>query len=386
MVTTSYPLTAESSSGVFVARLRKAISAYCSVDVVCPDDRSSCSLQPGVFRSAYALKKWQVLAHEPGGIPAQIRKNRLSLLLVPFLLFFLFWSVFKRARHYSVLHANWAVSGAICAPVSRFLHKPLITTLRGEDVKKTLGFPGNLFLSIAVKYSDVIISVSQDMHKLLALKFPDQIHKCHVINNGVGSEFGNQREAVLENQFDGSFFDFVSVSNLIPRKNIETTIRALSDLKQKGVSFRYRVVGSGECISQLVSLCHELELSDSVLFLGELSPDDVANVLHTSTFFISSSRHEGRPNAVVEAMAAGCCIILSDIGGHRELIEGAGCGMLFDLNSSGSLVDCLSTLMHRKDSVCEMGLSGRQYIVNQNITWKASAKRYLGDYEKLSEN
>ena len=72
MLSTSYPTRPGSNSGVFVSRLVQAISTIASeVSVVTPDDPVS-QTSTGLVRARYAPKKFQVLAHSPGGVPVVI--------------------------------------------------------------------------------------------------------------------------------------------------------------------------------------------------------------------------------------------------------------------------------------------------------------------------
>jgi len=383
MVSTSYPLHKGSVSGIFVKRLKTALDERCEVDVVSPDDRNSRESEPGVFRSNYAPKKWQILAHEPGGIPVQIKKNYSSVFLVPSLLLSFFCSVFKRANSYDVIHANWAVSGAISAPACRLFRKVLITTLRGEDVKKRLGITGRFFLRSALKYSHAIVVVSESMLDLLEVEYPEYKHKYRVINNGVDFINMDKPPAVDKNVFDGRCFEIVSVGSLIPRKNVEYSLRELALVKKSGLKFRYRIIGGGVCKPLLEGLSKDLGIDHCVEFVGPVTPNEVAEVLSNSTFLISSSLHEGRPNVVMEAMAAGCCVLLSDIDGHRELIQKSKCGKLFNCERDGGLANTLLDVAQKTESVVNMGHSGRRYIESKQLTWDKSASEYMSCYAEL---
>ena len=91
LVTTSFPLRGSSVSGIFVKRLVDNLPSDLKVTVVTPCD----TYPPEVENEAhytlvafrYALMRWQVLAHRPGGVPVALKRNPwLLLMLPPFLL------------------------------------------------------------------------------------------------------------------------------------------------------------------------------------------------------------------------------------------------------------------------------------------------------------
>jgi len=88
LLSTSFPLTPSSTSGLFVKYLYDALRERCCVQALTPDDNrtDTSALQSGISAFRYAPKKWQKLAHLPGGIPAQLQTNRLAILPVPFFL------------------------------------------------------------------------------------------------------------------------------------------------------------------------------------------------------------------------------------------------------------------------------------------------------------
>lgn len=73
---------------------------------------------------------------------------------------------------------------------------------------------------------------------------------------------------------------------------------------------------------EILGLCHALNLGDSVKFLGAV--DDVSGLLGASDMFVYSSRSEGLPNAVIEAMAAGLPVTGTAIPGIREAVGSFG--------------------------------------------------------------
>lgn len=102
---------------------------------------------------------------------------------------------------------------------------------------------------------------------------------------------------------------------------------------------RLALVGDGPAQDELQAQIKRLGLARRVLLLGRRTGREKAWLLAHAAGFVTASGEEGLPNAVVEAMAAGLPIVASDIGPHRELIEGQGWGFLFVTGDAIALAD-----------------------------------------------
>ncbi len=114
-------------------------------------------------------------------------------------------------------------------------------------------------------------------------------------------------------------FEIISVSRLVPIKNVMTLLRAVSQL-DGGATLT--VVGDGAERAALKAWASARRLESRVDFTGLLGRDDVYRRMFRSSLFVSVSHGEGLPVAVLEAMAVGCPVILSDIAPHREIADG----------------------------------------------------------------
>ena len=103
-------------------------------------------------------------------------------------------------------------------------------------------------------------------------------------------------------------------------KNAQSLIRALS-LLPSTVRFRAILCGDGPERTALESLVTELRLSDRIRIAGYLP--NLWSLMKRASVLVSVSRFEGSPNVVLEAMAGGCPLIVSDIAAHRELLDEA---------------------------------------------------------------
>ena len=115
----------------------------------------------------------------------------------------------------------------------------------------------------------------------------------------------------------------VSVGRLDPIKQQERMIRAFSYVAARQPEARLLLVGGGNRINYLKSVCTKMRVDDRVVFIGESA--EVGYYLSNAKVFAMSSRVDGFPNAMVEAMACGVPVVTTDSrGGCGEIVGKAG--------------------------------------------------------------
>jgi hypothetical protein len=108
-----------------------------------------------------------------------------------------------------------------------------------------------------------------------------------------------------------------------------------------------------------------LGLESRVRFLGVRA--DVADILRASDMFVLSSRVEGNPLSVMEAMAAGLPVVSTAVGGVPELVREGETGLLVPSEDAGALARAVQVLVDDPVRRQAMGAAARQYAV-----WRAS--------------
>jgi glycosyltransferase involved in cell wall biosynthesis len=120
--------------------------------------------------------------------------------------------------------------------------------------------------------------------------------------------------------------DFVAVSlaSLYPHKNHGVLLDALSIAKQAGLPVKLKIIGDGPMMAPYFRQTLNLQLRADVEWYGAIWRRDLVEpVLASANVFVSSSRYEGAPLSILEAMTFGLPLILSDIPSHREIAAGA---------------------------------------------------------------
>lgn len=168
---------------------------------------------------------------------------------------------------------------------------------------------------------------------------------------------------------------YIYSGGFIDRKNQREAINAFLKMK-KNDNAVLLLLGDG---SNFKTLKDEFSQNKNILFRGKVS--NVNEYLHASDVYLATSKSEGLPNGVLEAMACGLPVLLSDIQQHMEVLDAdSECGHSYKLGN----VEQLSALMDQMlvENLIEMG--ERSYkAVMENFTAEGMSKCYQNLYLKL---
>jgi glycosyltransferase involved in cell wall biosynthesis len=144
--------------------------------------------------------------------------------------------------------------------------------------------------------------------------------------------------------------DIVFIGRLAPQKRIDSVLVAYSQLQDMAHELRpLLIAGDGADRAKLEKLARQLKIADQCTFLGDVPRPE--EVLDRACCFINSSESEGLPNAVLEALAFGVPVILSDIPVHRELAAAVGMeDFLFPVGESRVLASRLRNFLGLPES------------------------------------
>lgn len=163
-----------------------------------------------------------------------------------------------------------------------------------------------------------------------------------VIHNPAISPEQNASSQLLEPEFKW----FIGVGRLVRQKGFDLLIEAFSDLVNKGMAHNWRLIilGEGEERRALERQVESSGLAGWISMPGEVK--NLGEYLLQSDVFVLSSRYEGFPNALLEAMSSGLAVVSTDCPtGPNEIIQQNLNGILVENNSSIALAGGMSKLM-----------------------------------------
>jgi glycosyltransferase involved in cell wall biosynthesis len=152
----------------------------------------------------------------------------------------------------------------------------------------------------------------------------------------------------------------VTVARLSPEKNIPNLLRAAAIVRDADPEFRLEIAGDGPCREDLVKLAYELNLGNTVKFLGEVR--DIPTLLARSSLFVLPSRSEGISLTLLEAMARGLPVAATRVGGNPEVVLDGHTGLLVPSDDASALAEAILSIRRRPDEALQMGLAGRRRV------------------------
>jgi glycosyltransferase involved in cell wall biosynthesis len=200
-----------------------------------------------------------------------------------------------------------------------------------------------------------VICVAPHIKSMLA-GFGVDAGRLHVVPNPTDlAKFAPRSQWQVGDQLALAF-----LGRLDPIKNLETLIRgvALALRAPYSVPARLSIYGAGPQQEALAGLIRELGVQEQIVLAGRV--DDVPAALAKADVYVQASHHEGCPAAVGEAMAAGIPVVLSDIPGHRQMIEEGVQGVFFDGASPQALASALQGLWTKKAQIPALGAAARE--------------------------
>ena len=219
-----------------------------------------------------------------------------------------------------------------------------IHDIRGLVLKE--GWNRRMAFKIALEKSlraaDHVITVSRAVRNEILERYPGT--SISVVYNGLDAtpfaQIDQTALSAIQMKYRLKALFLLAVGHFEPRKNYLTLIDAMSHLRQKGSRIQLVMIGndSGEmpAVKQKVAARN---LGDQVKILSNLADHEVRCIYNLATLFVFPSSYEGFGIPILEAMAANCPMVLSDIPVFQEVTEGKG--HYFPYNDALAMADAI---------------------------------------------
>lgn len=149
-----------------------------------------------------------------------------------------------------------------------------------------------------------------------------------------------------------------AVGRLVPQKGFDTLLRAFALVHRTHPTWRLVISGEGPQRASLEAQVRELGLEAVVSLPGRTNAVD--DVLAGSAVFVLSSRYEGFPNVLLEAMACGCACVATDCdSGPSDLLEHEVLGLLVPVNDAAALAGAMTRVLDDPALRSRLGDSAR---------------------------
>ncbi|HEX5828191.1 MAG TPA: glycosyltransferase [Candidatus Limnocylindrales bacterium] len=378
---------------VYVAHLARQLAAMGDrVDVYTRKDRPDL---PDVVDWVPGVR----VVHVPAGPAREIPKEDLLPYMGDFTSFML-----RRLQRdpVDIVHANFFLSGLVACEIKEALGIPFVITFHALGrVRRQFhgagdGFPDARFAiedRIVAAADAIVAEAPQDEEDLVRLYNADPARISIVPCGFDPAEFApaSRPLARLELGLDPAERILLQLGRMVPRKGIDTVIRATGQLLRDDLPVRLVVVGGPERdlsrvvlpeLERLRAIAREEGVADRVTFVGRREREELAAYYNAADVFVSTPWYEPFGITPLEAMACGTPVLGSNVGGIKFTVRDGETGYLVPPNDPAALAERAAHLFRNPKL---LSILGRQAIrrVNDLFTWERVAAGIAAIYEEV---
>jgi glycosyltransferase involved in cell wall biosynthesis len=276
------------------------------------------------------------------------------------------WKLLQLCRrlHVHIWHAHDYKTNLLGLMLRPFHRMHLVTTMHGW-VKHTRRTP--LYYAIdrqCLPRYDRVIAVSEDL-EAAALACGVPAERCKLIHNAIDTadfrrtltthEARRQLGLAPDRPLIGA------VGRLSPEKGFDLLIDAVGRMHHEGIDVDLAIAGDGDARSELTALIAAQTYPERFHLLGFRA--DCRPLFQAMDVFALSSRREGLPNVLLEAMSLETPVVATAVAGVPRLITDGATGLLIPPENVAELQRTLTTLLTQRDFREHVGRAARQAVV-----------------------
>lgn len=311
-------------------------------------------------------------------------ESEFPLYIFPFISLPTIIKIIKR-NQIDIINPHFVIPSGLLTPlVSKFENIPLVTNVMGADIYDPTRYrKKRLLLNTACKFvlnsSNLIIVPSKDMKKRTSQLTNTKIEIIpHFVDPDI---FKPQESNYIQKNYniESNKFIILTLSRLIERKNLETSLEIIKKLKMDGyLNIKYVIAGEGPLKEYLKKKVKVKGLNDYVIFTGRIPEADLPLMYSNADVFLLPSHHEAFGIVFLEAMSSGLPILASNVGGIKDIIIGGKNGFLCNAMNVICFENRLKKIIKNSELREKMGIFARQHVINN-----FSYKKIIESYEQL---
>lgn len=195
--------------------------------------------------------------------------------------------------------------------------------------------------------------------------------------------------SVIPNAVDPDSFRYEVASNnqlvfwagrFVPEKGLDTFVQAAKIVHDSMPDVYFKMVGDGPLRPKIEKLIHQFGLRKNFILTGIVGRNEVAKLLTEPLIFLLTSRKEGLPTALLEAMSAGKAVVATNIPGVNEVVLDGINGVLAKADDPEDLAKKVLMLLQDVELARRLGASARQSIQTR-YSWNSVIDRIENLYE-----
>lgn len=227
------------------------------------------------------------------------------------------------------------------------------------------------------KRADLLISKCIREKEMVAAINPDL--KIKIISNGIDPEQFKPISKVKNKQLT-----LICPARLIKLKSQDLLIKAVARLKEEGIMLKLNLVGYGDEMENYTTIAHQLGVTKQVNFAGYVKRDQMIIEYYRADILVMPSQNEGMSNALIEGMACGLPVLVSDVGGTEELVIDGENGFIFPVGDFEKLCNLLLEMVKSPERLEEMGKKSIE--IARKLDWNNILHEYKNVFHNCHNN
>jgi L-malate glycosyltransferase len=290
------------------------------------------------------------------------------------------FAFFLRRNNIQIIHlhyVSWDILFlALCKRL--FGYRLVVTFRAGEDSIAKQVRLSKLKIRIALKLADRVSAVSKELCGTIEQRY--SFSSIIYIPNAVNAE-QIQRSAIPCTAIKPG--NFLFCGRFTAQKRVDFLIDAFHECTKRGCQQDLYLVGDGEDMGKIASLIASYGMKNRIIVLGALPHRQTLGAIRQSGCLLLTSLFEGIPQVVLEAMALKKPVIVSDVGGLRDIVAHGESGYLYPADRQDILCDWIMHIAENKAKAAELGAKGFE-ILSAKYDLDRIVESYLKLYSSLN--
>lgn len=274
---------------------------------------------------------------------------------------------------FDIIHGHHIICSMAYKFIADMIKKPLILTYHQfYSDKKSLKYLIGQYMAYSV---DAAIGVSEEVTKMIQ-EYNTEAQVITIHNaidravNGVEDIISEERKNIL---FCG---------RIESTKGWKECIEAFEQLKKKNIynDLKLHIAGTGSEYKDLKEMVKLKRLSQHVYLHGFLEQDKLFELYRKTLIIILPSTREGFSTVALEAMRFGTCLVTSDIGSFKEMINHRETGIIVKQNECSEIVSAIECLINNNELRKKIITNAFQHV-NNRYTWDLSIEKLIKIYK-----
>lgn len=287
---------------------------------------------------------------------------------------------YLHAQQIEIVHTFDYPLNCFGVPVARFSRTPVVLSSQRANRRLNPKLYQRL-LRFTDRMVDAIVVNCESVRRHLIEDEGVPASRIRMCPNGIDTSRFHPAPRSRPAELEGASLVIGTVCVLRPEKDLGTLQEAFAGIARRHAGLRLAIVGSGPELDGLQQRARTLGIDPQSLFVPATT--EVTRWLHAIDIFVLPSLSEAFSNSLMEAMACGCAVVASDVGGNPELVTHRQTGLLFRAGDPADLAEKIDALVAQPELRRHLADAAAARIASE-FSAALSARRMEGIYEEFA--